>query len=388
MSRPRYFASPARRSSSATTPKRKRDPEDDGQEESRQSSSGNPKSSSHSYTSMAALPIGLARQFTISGQPYDAELPRPPFPHRSATSEDDRAKSLTLSEVQRGLVALNAPLVHHHVLEGESTLGRQQLSNLSTILHKCLLDRDYVRARRALGLLLRPSARGQPPDIRANGMWGFGADILSQRDKSCSRSDMATDLSVEGFEIARQFYQYLLSQYPFRPWIEGSLTALHFYPAMLGMWIAYIQNKRKASLTSNDRPVDSSDREYTSHGSIHMSPIDAYSSALSSANDLAARLEEMSLLYPHSEDPVIWRLTGMVALWIRDLTIDTLSEPHRSGLWKLRDELGDDTSDYRDQLDIADSIVSLRDQITLSKTAFAKADRLEEKSGSVRTTYI
>ena len=130
------------------------------------------------------------------------------------------------------------------------TVKQQHMVVLNTVLHRCLLDHDWKRAGRAFGLLLRTEYRDAFVNLRRNGLWAIGAEILlqqgsDQRDKTARDLPLFTD---QGFEAARAYYDRLILQYPFAKSRPQDLSATTFYPAMFGLWIHEIQARRERAL--------------------------------------------------------------------------------------------------------------------------------------------
>lgn len=129
---------------------------------------------------------------------------------------------------------------------------------LNATLHKSLLTRDWDRASRAFGLLLRSSLSNKRLDLREKGQWGIGAEILLKRNSSAQKRqtdqggdrDVTQDLdetwfTAKGFENARTFYERLILQYPYSARHPNAVNENTFYPVMLRLWIMHVQLERQ-----------------------------------------------------------------------------------------------------------------------------------------------
>ena len=223
-------------------------------------------------------------------------------------------------------------------LSDHTGVRQQHLAVIMAILHRCLLARDYVRAGRAWGMLLRAESQGHPMDVRKNGQWGIGAEILLFRETQLTQARIETDerdegkighpmirdrqqqrqqppllFSREGFEKARDYYERLILQYPYRKTMPNAISALQFYPAMFGLWIYAVQEKHK-SILNNSRQGYCGSAENELFDATNVRAMTAQS-----ASEIAARLDELLVSPPYSDQAELWRVRGMVALWTADL---------------------------------------------------------------------
>ena len=240
----------------------------------------------------------------------------------------------------------------------QRNVKRQHYIVLNTILHKCLLDQDFVRAGKAFGLLLRFELAGQRVNLRQKGLWGIGAEILLHRPSAGNISNTADEDSIdqvnaqpitnEGFEVARAYYERLILQYPYRKTRPQDVSSQHFYPAMFGLWILQTQTQsqrssaraqRRRSLDSDGPPQSTSSTHTPSDGNADETleqqdslkqRIDTIKAEeLEQARAIAARLDEITFLPPFDQDPQLLKLRGMVGLWIADLMAVVDSDSQR-----------------------------------------------------------
>ena len=218
-------------------------------------------------------------------------------------------------------------------------LRKQHLAALMAVLHGCLMAGDYLRAGRAWGMLLRAETYGHTMDVRTYGRWGIGAEILlfrdaqrfqqphSQTDGAEASNDQSTAdylqaalgpsslFSIEGFRKARAYYERLILQYPYRKTMPNAVSSLHFYPAMFSLWIYAVQSEHTAML-SNPR-ASRPDIDSVGEGEDQETRIRHATSR--SASEIATHLDELLVSPPYSDQASLWRLRGMVDLWIADL---------------------------------------------------------------------
>jgi hypothetical protein len=207
-----------------------------------------------------------------------------------------------------------------------------------------------MRAGRALSLILRDTIGGQGLDIRAEGRWGIGAEILLRQGTQADFTKMglttdkpneteslgkfergpATWFSRKGFEDSRKYYERLVVQYPFHKPNPGAVNALDFYPAMFGLWIYIVQDE---SRLKNEPPGDHTCSEI-SHRENSADPetrptfnLASSQRTLAQVREIAARMESCMTTIPYSDDFQLIRLRGMVSSWIADLIDDLVSHP-------------------------------------------------------------
>ena len=323
-----------------------------------------------SIATAATVRRELAVQYQTAGQLSADGLPGTNFPHiptpRTAISPMVGYRLTVKDE----LATLNPPLTriippvskHSNASETAGTTGLREkhLDNIIAILYRCILEGDFLRAGRAWGMLLRAEKSGRGMDIRQSDRWGLGAEILLKRASggegkaSGSAQDSAQDqpiddpeqwFSGEGFENAKDYYERLILQYPFRKAFPTATCALDFYPAMLGLWLCVAQDQHISAMTAVDRTArDLADSSTGTHKNGSPSPSSGSANreqvaeirtyTLQRGNEIASRLDELLVSPPYSDDSRLWRLRGMVALWIADLWIVGLpstADPESSG---------------------------------------------------------
>lgn len=321
------------------------------------------------------------------------QTPPYPWPHAATRS---KVLGVTHSRIQRELADLNPPLYPTTTVEegsnsnedtfSLSNLRRHHLAVLTTILHRCLLESDYARASRAWSLLLRSRIDGKPVEIRRDGRWGIGAEILLQRhhghpsankkisdqdngqDKETSQDTIEPLFTEEGFRSAREYYERLILQYSEKGRAQKSaVNATKFYPAMFSLWIYEVCERiKRAKLdldqdtsspsTSPQIPHDESfdpdislDMQYDRQSRLaknreeQLAQINAME--LAGAREIAERLDRLLSSPPYDNDVNILELRGMVHVWIGDLLVNEspveLSADNRSDSGSITDQTDD-----------------------------------------------
>ncbi|KAL8760660.1 MAG: hypothetical protein Q9184_003175 [Pyrenodesmia sp. 2 TL-2023] len=241
-------------------------------------------------------------------------------------------------------------------------LRQQHYGVLTSLLHRCILEKDYTRASRAWGMLLRTELGGHPLDIRVHERWGIGAELLLQGpiapaieqvtdvgQSSTQDQSMPTHAMKaiqEGLTKARDYYERLILQFPYRKTAPDATSSLTFYPVMFGIWIHSIQLRYKAATQKGATSQKSSGGEESSYPANNDNGFSelglAYyqfdsnlairETALHDANEIAERLSELLISPPYSDHAGLWKIKGMLFLWVSHL-LDyevTSINPHAS----------------------------------------------------------
>ncbi|KAF2650385.1 hypothetical protein K491DRAFT_608878 [Lophiostoma macrostomum CBS 122681] len=266
--------------------------------------------------------------------PEDAAVvPSAPFPH----GPDRLSKeSLTPAQVQQTLAAQNPPLFAVETTSKNAPVGRKShqastlrqthLDILTTVLHQCLLEGDYHRAGRAWGMILRTPISGIPFDPRFRGRWGISAELLLRQEPS--PNGHGEQYSEGAFERAREYYERLIIQYPYRKGQTHATDALTFYPAMFSLWLYEICEQGKhARKQVNQRRK------------------------LKQAQELAERLDQLITSPPLDSHSHLLRLRGMIALWVADLILKQDS-PIKDNIYQGEKDSGYNVKSTQERLDL------------------------------------
>ena len=295
-----------------------------------------------------------AHQYRVAGLGFDRELPSHPFPHAPPPAWKARkkhSKPIRERQILEELSLLSTPLYPPRAAAYRGNLRLQHLSAITAIAHRCLLQGDYIRAGRAWGLLLREEVLGRSIDVRREGKWGIGAEILLRRGRQMADLRSVPNQSGlcftrQGFEDAKRYYDRLILQHPFRKTSPDMISSIHFYPAMFGLWIYVVQEESKAASDQVLKHLDEWEEESGSDSgdglrrqNTRLAEIKA--SEREQAEQVAASMDEILMSPPYSDSPELLELRGMVSLWIGDLFVSSVPQEVKDD----RDEEEDDDYD-------------------------------------------
>lgn len=355
--------------------KRRRGDASDDSSSPEPEATSNSASRAQSYASHASTEIA---QLRVAGLLPDDEsdVPPSPFPHAPVKATEGR---YGVSQIQEEIAKLPARLYAVDALyknrptnkRNEATsLRKTHLNVLSTLMHRCLLEGDYERAGRAWGMLLRTHvAGGHPVDPRNHGRWGIGAEILlrkapnsitdsndmSNTDEQPKKQDM---FSEEGFDLAREYYERFIIQFPYRKLTPHAVDERTFYPAMFSLWVYEVCEKSKQTRTRNQerRPRsrsvsnDSIGSDTRRSGEDRAQEEAIRNEELARAREIAERLDQLTASPPFDKQASLLHLRGHVGLWIstlllgksnddEDWDMDTTSELENSSTLSASEQL-------------------------------------------------
>ncbi|KAF7125254.1 hypothetical protein CNMCM5793_001432 [Aspergillus hiratsukae] len=326
-----------------------------------------------------------AHQYRVAGLSFDQELPGGLFPHAPAKSGSTKKENR--GDILKSLSSLSPPIYPPQSSAYQGNLRLQHLAVITSILHRCLLQGDYIRAGRAWGLILREEFAGSPIDVRTDGRWGIGAEILLRRGRQVAETAPGIQpngdgregrghvskpyFTRKGFEDAKHYYERLIVQHPYRKSAPDAISSLHFYPAMFGLWVYVTQeesNSAREEIHSGheDSPGEFSEDEELEQefdvgaGSKHRRHhliTSVRARELEEAQQIAARMDEILVSPPYSDSPELLELRGMVSLWIGDLFVSCV--PHQE---KDEYDIDDHSSMKQDADDLHDSIQARRER--------------------------
>jgi hypothetical protein len=304
------------------------------------------KSSPSPEPHRAKVPPGSSEvaQLRVAGLSSEDEssIPPAPFPHAPVRVAKTRYTASKLQEeVFKPPVRLYAATA---LSKGDSinkqgrttSLRKTHIDVLSTVMHRCLLEGDYGRAGRAWGMLLRTHvAGGRPVDPRNNGRWGIGPEILLHRKSGApitgsEQEPFGQDVfSVEGFELAKVYYEALINQHSYLSSSPHTVDSRTFYPAMFSLWIFQtceaskrarkllhekVQQSRSRSLSVDSVLGDDSDNTRAREIAIE-------AEELARATEISQRLDGLFISPPFDKQAGLLQLRGHVGLWISSLII-------------------------------------------------------------------
>ncbi|KAL8999111.1 MAG: hypothetical protein Q9169_001999 [Polycauliona sp. 2 TL-2023] len=290
-----------------------------------------------------------AEEHRTAGQPYNQEFWPFPFPHAAlketaqATSPPSRSHtSMSLdSDLSNTVVSSQSDESRSEAVpkpqsSSDATLRQQHYAVLTSLLHRCLMERDYMRASRAWGILLRLEIHGHPLDIRAQERWGIGAECLLH----ANGNDKAQP-SLENLMRAKDYYERLILQYPYRKHSPDVVSALTFYPVTFGIWIYAVQLRYQIAVSESvgrSRGDGSSGAVRVSENEVERlvstfpsTPtgallIEARRVAVEEANEVIKKLSELLISPPYSDHSGLWKTQGMLYLWLSQMLNQTHTE--------------------------------------------------------------
>lgn len=238
-----------------------------------------------------------------------------------------------------------------------TSLRQHHLSTITAILHRCLLEHDYIRAGRAWAMLLRAEQNGQSMDFRMHGRWGVGAEILIQRESQMARQTLdhsalksssslfSLTVKAESTEKAKEYYERIVLQYPYRKAFPNATGPLNFSIAMFSLWIYAAKERYSIALMavgSLDKDIDERDAEANddvqTSSTADIEP-DRYRKrekarrdTLQSAHEIATRLDGLLVSPPYSDNARFWKLYGEILLWIADLSVAAIFSTYGSSI--------------------------------------------------------
>lgn len=339
-----------RRSKAGRKRKRSHDPSDENVSDEPASES------SDEELDLARLTLEARKEpRNVAGLGTKRPIPKGPFPHASANA---RTRGSRTHDLHEQLASLNPP-IYAASLEKDKpskTLHSQHLHVLTSIMHTSLLKGDFIRAGRAWGMILRSNHNGRPIDFRAQDRWGIGAEILLRRDAGLKESVdheepkvSSSPISEQSFQLAKDYYEQLILQYPYQRHHAQSVSALAFYPAMFGLLVYQVVETCKARLSeldNMDSDTSMDDDRASPESGFGGSPDGRYEKKrarqedaaaikareLTAARQITARLDELLLSPPYDRYNPLLQLRGMMALWVADL-YEAISSPfdHMTG---------------------------------------------------------
>jgi hypothetical protein len=329
----------------------------------------------------------------VAGHPRNKPLPGGAFPHAAAPDplSKENVRSQTNSRAIEEELAKLKLFIPKGVLSSEThstSLKARHVNNLTAIMHRCMLEGDWQRARRAWAILLRIEVSGQSIDIRAHGRWTIGAELLmrtggkpsmSGEKPRCSEGSQHSDgdnerlssneeITDEGFKLAREYYERVILQFPHTQLTQHSLvTARVIYPALFSVWVYEVQDQAKRARRALEQQQENEIHESSpSHTSSSISPIpwndprrhrkalrEIIAHELFQATKISKRLNEVTSGPPYDTIVYLRRLQGNLGLWTADL--------HRALGGSGDDDDADDRDGSRSNEDDAEVDTSMED---------------------------
>ncbi|KKY26280.1 hypothetical protein UCRPC4_g01555 [Phaeomoniella chlamydospora] len=272
-------------------------------------------------------------QYSVAGQPLDQELPGHNFPHSSGPKSGPAEL-----EIERPVLSS---------LESKESLRSQHLAVITAILHRCILERDWDRAERALSLMLWSDSGGKGHmghiDIRTHGRWGIGAELLLRKGRNQRGRSSSSRFSRTGFELAKQYYQTLIVQHPFYKHKPRSTDERSFNLALFDFWI-FVAHQDGKRIRDGE---DNEEMDYYAKRQLGLQQ------ELEEARQIASSMDNLMISPLYSQHVEFIKLRAMVALWVADLSreLDAVVED----IANVEQPIGMDTNEPENG-DAADSV--------------------------------
>ena len=455
-----------RASKHRTKRKRDRSPEEDGEQENSQPTSSQ-QTPQPAHQSSQFTPINVSRptrpdplspstsaQYTLAGLDPSEPLPPAPFPHRALPaepSEEQQSRRAISSTVQHELSTLKPPIYVPNATYVQDPSVRaprdpqgprqRHFGVLTALMHKCLLEGDYIRAGRAWGMLLRSKYGGRSINFCSEGRWGIGAEILLRRDQQLQqrRREMAAKhrrerdhgqdlgigdegeeetaaatsraeeddlnlgegewMTLSSFQLAKEYYERLILQYPYRHHRPSSTNPLDFYPALFGLWIYATEAAYKSAITrsrtagglpadysnnssmlddtleprsSPPQPQEPSEGAYARHANVVE---EARQQAFDEAVKIAARMDEAMASPPYSDNAELLNMRGMLHLWVGDLMVPE-TDAFRDD-WEVEEEdVEERLRRWQRRGEAAKALEERRSEVERAKMKFRKVEAM------------
>lgn len=219
----------------------------------------------------------------------------------------------------------------------------QHLGVLIAVILRSLDQDDLPRAKRAFGLLWRTQVQSKPVDLRRQGLWTLGAEILMRDGEADAKPRWG---SAANMPQLRAYLECLIRQYPYNRLHPTAISDLDFYPVLFGceVYNGWVEHKlalqrleADAETWSDDGvkfepPQEDDDEQHLPARERHLrdEKVRLKTQALATMRGLAARMDALMENAPYNRSVEILRLRGMVALYIGDLSIPpTVREEER-----------------------------------------------------------
>lgn len=290
----------------------------------------------------------------------------PDFPHRPLPREKlSRGQSSSPPETNDEEEDRGKDAKRRQNAEHAHRVTERHLGVLTALIHRSLEEGDIARAKRAFGLLVRSEIWGASVDLRKNGYWALGAEILmregenppslsggeaaGENEDEVMRSDDGVADREEtipcrwgrasNMPAVRDYFRSLISQYPWNRFHPRSMSALSFWPALLGCelyntWIEQVRALKRLDIEAEDWSlVDDTNEEGDHDGSgVDLAHFklerrkregrDAIRlEALRQMRDVARSMDDLMIAPPFSTSHELLRLRGMIALYMADLVV-------------------------------------------------------------------
>lgn len=221
----------------------------------------------------------------------------------------------------------------------------RHLNNLTAVLHRCILEGDWERAHGIWTVLVRIEIYGSGLDLRRNGLWVIGAEVLMRKvfsvDANLSagslhpldhgRTMLTSAISDLGLKLAREYYERLVLQYPYTQRAQHALlNSKVIYPALFNVWVFEVQQRfaqergrlqpSEADRTTTAAMKQKSDDSDSVDRCIDFSGV--IGEEIVQVKRILYRLDELLSNPPYDTCSHLLKLRESIRVWIRDLQAD------------------------------------------------------------------
>ncbi|KAK6521379.1 hypothetical protein TWF506_001599 [Arthrobotrys conoides] len=206
-----------------------------------------------------------------------------------------------------------------------TSLQAKHLSNINTLLHLCILRRDWRRAKRAFRLLLLSDSETDVKNLRLKTIWKLGVEILSwdiQRPADVENqqdTDGPGDASgpKRNYAKAVEYMDRLVILYPhYKHYVVGKgVNATTILPILMHFEILELHEKLSTALKSGESRV--------------------VLDVISGIEAVIKRLKTLQETPPWVDMGDLWKLRGQLYTWAADLSLMLLNDQEGHIRYKL-----------------------------------------------------
>ncbi|KAK6350895.1 hypothetical protein TWF718_004078 [Orbilia javanica] len=197
-----------------------------------------------------------------------------------------------------------------------TSLQAKHLSNINTLLHLCIIRRDWERAKRAFRLLLLSDSETDVKNLRLKTIWKLGVEILSWEHQHLVDSENQRDTDGPGdtsaskrsYAKAVEYMNRLIIMYPhYKHYVVGrGVNATTILPVLMHFEILALHEKLSTALKSGE--------------------LDVILEVISGINAVTERLKTLQETPPWVDMESLWRLRGQLYFWAADLSLMLLND--------------------------------------------------------------
>ncbi|KAK6507131.1 hypothetical protein TWF481_005580 [Arthrobotrys musiformis] len=197
-----------------------------------------------------------------------------------------------------------------------TSLQSKHLSNINTLLHLCILRRDWARAKRAFRLLLLSDSETNVKNLRLKTIWKLGVEILSWECQQPAdienqqEGDDAVNSSIAKRQYAKamEYMDRMVIMYPYyKHYIVGKgVNATTILPILMHFEILALHEKLSTALESGELGV--------------------VMDVISGIGAVTERLKTLQETPPWVDMGDLWKLRGQLYLWAADLSLMLLND--------------------------------------------------------------